>query len=162
MFRLLSKAFSEYELELPFDVYQHVMNHLQNSVHLCCKQCNMDLLDVSVIKPFVKNVSTYYKVFHGNVFTHYGMLTRVSENESEIDIASCEDTIVLDNTPEYMDICGINVKNEIIIYNQRNWYKCLYSENDNDFHYLCAHCFLFHSRKLRKTFEHFRDLKYRV
>lgn len=151
----LPKAFSKYELEIPTDVCMHVDSFLQKEPHLCCSKCSVELLGITVIKPFVKDIPVYYKIIRGNVFTPHGMLTHNCSKKADIYLESTEGTLKVGETPDVIDMCGINVKNEVVLYEQSNWYKCLYSEND--FIYLCSHCFLL-KRKLRRIFYKWKDL----
>lgn len=149
---LLSYAFAQYNLEIPSDVCE-IVRDLLRKTHLCCNYCKIDLLNVLIMKPFIRNVSRYYKLHKGNVYTSNGMLSRIEDTEelhADIHVDSPEGTLKVVNTPDIVNICGVFVKNEIITYKQSNWYKLIQSRND--FNYLCSYCFLFHKRKLRKTF----------
>lgn len=156
---LLSEAFCKYELDIPSDVCTYVKTFLKKEVHLCCQRCSLDLLVFDVIKPFVKDVPASYKVYYGNVFSSFGMLTRSYDEAADIYVESEEGTLIVDKTPEIINVCGIPVKNEVIQYEQSNWYKCLYSEND--FMYFCSHCFLFRIKRLRRIFEKWKNLSNR-
>ena len=108
------------------------------------------------MKPFIRHIPTYYKVNHGHVFTSDGMLSNYYTKNADIEATSPEGVLTVDETPDVLNICGVVVKNEIIRYEQTNWYKCLYSQND--FIYLCVHCFLFNKRKLRMVFNKWKNL----
>ena len=159
---LLSDAFSQYDLEIPRDVCDVVNGYLENDVQLRCRHCYIDLLNVFITKPFVKNVPTSWKVFHGNVFTPHGMLSRTFSNirsKPDMYLDSLEGVLKPGRTPDTIEVCGICVKNEIKTYDFSAWYKCLYSEHEHKFIYLCSHCFLFNRRKLRRLFTMWKHLR---
>ena len=161
-FALLSDAFSKYQLVIPPDICLHVNYFLQKEAHICCSHCYLNLLEVSVTKPFIRRIPKYYKVNYGRVFTSDGMLTEFDTNNVDIEIASSEGTLIVQTTPDVLSICGITLKNEVIRYEETNWYKCLYSESKHDFVYLCAHCFLFTRNKLKRIFRQWKELSLKV
>jgi hypothetical protein len=158
-FALLSEAFSKYELEIPPDICSHVNHFMRKEPYICCNYCNLNLLEVSFIKPFIKHVPTYYKVNYGKVFTSDGMLTNYYTKNVDIETVSSESVLTVKRTPDVLNMCGVIVKNEIIRYEKRNWYKCLYSESENDFIYLCVNCFIF-KRKIRRIFYKWKNLSF--
>lgn len=157
---LLSEAFSKYDLEIPPDICTVVSRFLKKEPHICCNYCKLDLLEIAVIKPFVRHIPVYYKLNYGRVFTFDGMLTSHDSKNSDIETDVAEGVLTLEKTPDVLSICGAKVKNEIIRYEQTNWYKCLYSENE--FIYLCSHCFLFTKRKMRLIFHKWKTLSSKV
>lgn len=155
--RLLSAVFSQYDLEIPSELCAHVKKFLKSEAHICCEKCCVELLNAKVTKPFIKRVPSYYKVFAGNVFTADGVLSRVlSDNECDLQLDSLESVYTAEKTPDIIDVCGIVVKNEVKVYEQLRWYKCVYY--DDKFVYLCVHCFLF-TRKLRRILCEWKKLR---
>ena len=143
---VLSEAFAQYKLELPLDVCRLVENHFHDA-HLSCHRCHVELLNVVLSTPFVKNVPAYYEVFRGNVFTLDGMLSRISPDgiENSHALLQTEGVFTAASTPDTLNVCGVHVKNETMKYMQSNWYKRV------DDIYLCSRCFM-RKRNVRRFF----------
>lgn len=148
---LLKKAFQNYNVFLPRDVFSLIDEFLSDSNHIKCRYCEKILLQLCVVKPFIKRVATTYQVFNDNVFTKDGMLTCAQDSVAET-TSYTKGEITLETPPEILNICNVCVKNEVVTYKQMNWYKCMFSYDDNEFIYVCAHCFLSKKRKLRIYF----------
>lgn len=158
-FTLLSEAFSNYDLEIPPDICTVVNRFLKNKLHICCNYCKLDLLEIAVFKPFVRHIPVYYKLNDGRVFTFDGMLTSHDSRNADIQTDIPEGVLTLVKTPDVLSICGAKVKNEIIRYEQTNWYKCLFS--GNNFVYLCSHCFLLTKRRIRLLFDKWKNWSFK-
>ena len=152
MTTVLSEVFSQYDLEIPHDVCSLVDTYLKKKAIIHCEKCKAELLTEFVRKPFIKNVPTYYKLYHGNVFTKDGVLSKNSQRAPNIILEVRKGVLKAEKTPDVVDVCGVCVNNEIKTYHQSSWYKCLYSDQDNKYVYLCSVCFLSSKRKLRRSF----------
>ena len=100
----------------------------------------------------------YKLVFNEHVFTKEGMLTCAKNSSVTETTSDMQGNITFAMTPDILKMSNICVKNEVVTYKQVNWFKCIYSHLEENFVYLCAHCFLRKKRKLRIFFNTFKRL----
>ena len=155
---LLKKAFENYNLFLPCEIFCLIHEFESDLCHTKCKYCDKDLIKLCVIKPFIKQVPVYYQVFNEHVFTKEGMLTCAKNSSVTETTSDMQGNITFAMTPDILKMSNICVKNEVVTYKQVNWFKCIYSHLEENFVYLCAHCFLRKKRKLRIFFNTFKRL----